>query len=135
MVVESEAPPRPTGVKMLAACFAVYGAQSLGGAIQLFPRWLDAARSHRYGNMSFVWLLLVSAIAALAAAYGLWRRRRWARVPTLVVVVLALAQFFLIAGFGVGGVNGGGAWVAVGALLLVALVLAAWILTYVWRHT
>jgi hypothetical protein len=114
---------------------AVYGVQSLGSVVQLFPLWLDAARHHRYGNASFVWLELVSAIAAFAAAYGLWRQRRWARIPTLVVVLLAMATVCLIAGFGIGGVGSRRAWLVVGVLLLVAFALAGWLVRYVWRHT
>jgi len=130
-----DAPPRPVGVRVLAACLAVYGVQSLGSVVQLFPLWLDAARHHRYGNASFVWLELVSAIAAFAAAYGLWRQRRWARIPTLVVVLLAMATVCLIAGFGIGGVGSRRAWLVVGVLLLVAFALAGWLVRYVWRHT
>ena len=129
------APPRPTGVKLLALCLAVYGVQSLWRAAQLLPHWIDSARHHRYGNVSFVWLELVSAITALAAAYGLWQQRRWARVPALVVVLLAMATLCLIAGFGIGDTGGGRAWLAAGAMLLPAFVLAGWLLRYLWRHT
>ena len=27
----------------------------IGGVVQLFPLWLEAARRHQYGNESFVW--------------------------------------------------------------------------------
>jgi len=130
-----DTPSPPVGVRVVAACLAVYGMQSLGGAFQLFPLWLDAARNHRYGNMSFVWLELVSAIAAFTAAYSLWRQRRWARIPALVVVLLAMATLCLIAGFGIGDVGGGSAWLAAGVLLLLAFALSAWFLRYIWRHT
>jgi len=130
-----EGPSRAARVRVLAVCLAVYGVQSLVGAVQLFPQWLDAMRHHRYANVSFMWMELVSAIAALAAAYGLWRQRRWARIPTLVVVVLAMTQLCLIAGFAVGDVGSARVWLAVGVLLLLAFVLAAWLVRYIWRHT
>jgi len=123
------------GVRVVAACLAVCGVQSLGGAVRLFPLWLDAARNHRYGNMSFVWLELASAIAAFTAAYGLWRQRRWARIPALVVVLLAMVTLCLIAGFGIGDVGRGSAWLVAGVLLLLAFALSAWFLRYIWRHT
>jgi hypothetical protein len=122
-------------VRVLAVCLAVYGVQSLGGVVYLFPHWLDAARHHRYGNESLVWSELASAIAAFAAAIGLWRQRRWARAPILVVVVLAMATLCLIAGFGIGDVGSARSGFVVGVLLLVAIALAAWLVKYVWRHT
>ena len=130
-----EHPSRPVGVKVLAACLAVYGLQSLGGVVQLFPLWLESARNHRYGNELFVWLELVSAIAAFAGAYGLWRQRRWARIAVVVVVVLAMTVLCFIAGFGIGDVGNGGAWLVVSILLLLAGALSVWFLRYVWRHT
>jgi hypothetical protein len=130
-----DASSRPVGVKVLAACLALYGVQSSGSAVRLFPLWLDAARHHRYGNASFAWLEIVSAIAAFAAAYGLWRHRRWARIPTLVVVILALATVCVIMAFGIGGVASIGVWLVSGILLLLAFLLAAWLLRFVWRHT
>jgi hypothetical protein len=120
---------------MLAACFGIYGAQAFAGFVQLFPLWLDAARHARYGNLSFVWVELVSSIAAVAAAYGLWRQRRWARTPTVVVVVLATVTGCWIVAFGLADVANGRVWFVVGVLALVALVLAAWLLRYVWRQT
>jgi hypothetical protein len=130
-----DTPSRPVGVRVLTACLVVYGVQSLAGAVRLFPLWLDAARNHRYGNMSFVWLELATAIAAFTAAYSLWRQRRWARIPALVVVLLAMATLCLIAGFGIGDVGGGSAWLVAGVLLLLALALSVWFLRYIWRHT
>jgi len=128
-------PSRPIGIKVLVICMALYGLMSFGGVVQLFPLWLDAASHHRYGNMSFVWVEFVSALSALAAAHGLWHRRRWARVPTLVVLVLALATACLISGFGVGGVSSLRARFVVAALLLLGFALAALLFKYVWRHT
>jgi hypothetical protein len=126
---------QPLGVKVLAICLVVYGAQSLVGALQLFPMWLDAVRHQKYGNESFIWLELTSAIAAFTTAYGLWKLRHWTRISALIVVFLAMTTLCLIAGFGIGDVGGGSAWLFVGVLLLLGFALSSWFLRYIWRHT
>jgi len=128
-------PSRPIGVMVVAACLAVYGLQSLAGGVQLFPLWLESARHHRYGNEAFAWMELISGVAALAGAYGLWRQRRWARFAALVVVLLAIASLCLIAAFSIGEAGGGSAWLVAGTLFLLAGALSVWVLRYIWRHT
>ena len=91
--------PGPKRLTILAALCAVYGVQALAAAIRLFPFWLAAAREGRYGSGSFAWLELGSAVSGLTAAYGLWQRRRWARVPFLVCVLLGIATLILVSLF------------------------------------
>lgn len=126
---------RPIGPIILAALCAVYGLQSLAGAIRLFPFWLAAAKQGHRGSGAFAWVELLSAVSALMAAYGLWHRRRWARLPFLVCVVLGLATLSVIALFGVGETGGTSAWVFVGLVAAVSVGIAGWLTWYVWRST
>lgn len=128
-------PSRPMGVKWVSVSLVLYGAQSLAGAIELLPMWLDGVRTHHYGAVPFLWIELALAISALTTAYGLWRQRRWARLPGLVVTLLSMAVLALIAGFGIGEVDGGGAWLRVGVLMLLAIALSAGFLRYLWHNT
>jgi hypothetical protein len=109
----------------------VYGLQSLTAAIRLFPFWLAAARQGQYGSGALAWLELGSAVSALTAALGLWQRRRWARVPFLVCVLLGLTTLALVALFAAGG--GTAAWAFVVVVGTVAVAAAGWLTRYVWR--
>jgi len=132
---EAPATPRPVGQSILAALCAVYGLQSLAGAVRLFPFWVAAAKQGHYASGAFAWVELVSAGTALMAAFGLWHRRRWARFPFLACVVLGLATLTVIALFGVGEAGGTSAGVFVGVFAACALAIAGWLTWYVWRST
>lgn len=127
--------PRPIGMKVMSACLAIYGLQSLGGVIQLFPMWLNAARNHQFSSVPFIWVELALAITALTSAYGLWHHRRWARIPALAVAVLTVAVLLLISGFAIGDVGGHSTWLVVVFLLILALALSIWFVRYIWRNT
>jgi hypothetical protein len=126
---------RPVGLTVLAVVSAVMGLQSFFVAIGLFPLWLAAARQGRYGNEGFVWVELLSAASALAAAYGLWRRRRWTRIPFLIGMTATLGTWYFIAAFGLGDVGTVRTGLIMGLLLVVPLAVAGWLVRYVWQHT
>ena len=128
-------PNRPPGITRLAILCAIFGLESFASAMWLLPQWLAAAKQHHYGNMSIAWVQLLSAVSGLAAAYGLWKGRRWARIPFLVAALLIIATIGLIIMFGVGEVGGQRGWVM--GLVFMALVVAAatGLIRYVWRST
>lgn len=126
---------RRSGIIWLAVLSALFGLESLAGAVRLFPQWLAAAKQHRYGSMSFAWVQLLSGVSGLAAAYGLWQGRRWARFPFLVAVVLVIATIGLITMFGVGDVGGPRAWVPGVVFMALTVAVAAGLIRYVWRST
>jgi hypothetical protein len=103
--------------------------------MRLFPQWLAAAKHHRYGNMSFAWVELLSAVSQLAAAYGLWRGRRWARIPFLVAALLGIATIGLVTMFGVGEAGGQRGWVLGVVFMALVVAAAAGLIRYVWRST
>jgi len=127
--------PRPLGLSVLAILCALNGLSSLASAVQLFPEWLAAAKQHHYGRFSFTWVGLGAAVSGLAAAYGLWQRRRWARIPFVVSAVLAVVTACLITMFAVGEIGTSSGWVAGGLLLAVNVAVAGWLVRYVWRST
>lgn len=126
---------RPGGVAVLAAVSLFYGLQSLWGALQGLPAWLAAARRHQYATGSVAWVELLIAISALATAYGLWRQRRWSRIPFGICLFASVAIACLIAAIGLGEHGGARAWIGTGVVALAMLALAAWVGRYVWRHT
>jgi hypothetical protein len=126
---------RPSGITWLAVLCAIFGLQSSAGAVRLFPLWLAAARQHHYGSMALVWVELLSAPCSLAAAYALWRGRRWARVPFLITAVLCIATVALITIVGVGEVGGQRGWVAGVVFMALVLAVAVGVIRYVWRFT
>ena len=128
-------PSRPSGIMWLAILCAIFGLQSVVGAMRLFPLWLAAAKHHRYGNMSIAWVELLSAVSGFAAAYGLWRGRRWARIPFLVAALLLVATIGLITMFGVGEVGGQRGWVMGVVFMALVVAAAAGLIRYVWRST
>jgi hypothetical protein len=128
-------PSRPSGIIWLAVLCAIFGLGSLAGAMRLFPQWLAAAKHHRYGNMSFAWVELLSAVSQLAAAYGLWRGRRWARIPFLVAALLGIATIGLVTMFGVGEAGGQRGWVLGVVFMALVVAAAAGLIRYVWRST
>jgi hypothetical protein len=127
--------PRPPGIIWLAILCAIFGLESLVGAMRLFPLWLAAAKQHRYGSMSLAWVEVLSAVSGFAAAYGLWRGRRWARIPFLVAALLLVATIGLITMFGVGEVGGQRGWVMGGMFMALVVAAAAGLIRYVWRST
>jgi len=128
-------PIRPPGITWLAILCAIFGLESFAGAVRLFPQWLAAAKQHRYGSMSFAWVELLSAVSGLAAAYGLWRGRRWARFPFLVAAVLVITTVGLITMFGVGDVGGQWGWVPGVVFVALTVAVATGLIRYVWRST
>ena len=127
--------PRPSGLSLLAILSAVFGLESLGTAVRLFPVWLAAAKQHRYGSVTYTWVAVVAAASGFAAAYGLWRRRRWARVPFIICAVLAIATAGVITMFGLGDDGGSLGWVVAGLSLGVLVAIAGWLVRFVWRST
>ena len=122
-------------MSILAVLLLVGAAGSLRGFAVLFPGWLDAASRRQCGSGSFAWVELVAAAASLAAAYGIWRNRRWARFPFVVSVLVWLGTTAYVVAFGVAELGGVGVRVAAGLLLLVTLAVAGLLTRYVWRHT
>jgi hypothetical protein len=128
-------PSRSSGIIWLAVLCAIFGLGSFTGAKRLFPLWLAAAKQHRYGSMSIAWVQLLSAVSGLAAAYGLWRGRRWARILFLVAALLVIATIGLIIMFGVGEAGGRWGWVMGVLFMAVVVAAAAGLIRYVWRST
>ena len=123
------------GIIWLAILCAMFGLGSLAGAVRLFPLWLAAARQHHYGNMSFAWVELLSAVSGLAAAYGLWLGRRWSRIPFLAAAVLVIVSIGFITMFGVGEGGGQRGWIFGVVFMALVVAIAAWLIRYVWRST
>jgi len=134
-VLPSAARARPTGVIILAVMLLLEAVESLWGFVALLPYWLASAQQHRYASGAYAWVELITGLSALGAAYGLWRGRRWARIPFLILVAVAMGTFVLIAAFGIGEGGTRGPRLLVGLLLLIMLALALWLTRYVWRHT
>jgi hypothetical protein len=128
-------PTRPSRIVWLAILCAIFGLESLVGAMRLVPLWLAAAKQHHYGNMSIAWVEVLSAVSGFAAAYGLWRGRRWARIPFLVATLLLVATITLITMFGVGEVGGHRGWVMGVVFMALVVAAAAGLIRYVWRST
>lgn len=109
-------PTRRTVHSLIALVAALFGLATVvsGGSVALN---LGSARALA-GNVvpAVVWLNFLSGFAYLAAAWGIWRARRWARPLALAIVaVAAIASLaFVVA------VLGGQPWEprTLGALLL-----------------
>jgi hypothetical protein len=102
MVTHPSAPPRL--LRIVAAGAALFGLATLvsGGRVLFGP---EAARAAAGAVVPFVlWFNFGAGFAYLAAAYGLWRGRRWAAPLALGI---ALATLGVFAAFGL--------WVAAGA--------------------
>jgi hypothetical protein len=129
---------RPVGIVLLTGALALYAAGAFQGVVLLLPQWLAAAREHRFGSGAFVWVQVVAFVTALAAAFGLWNRRRWARMAFLACMGVTIATSVWIAAFGFmafGPEAPGPAWLPLAAVLLGLLVAATLLVRYVWRHT
>ena len=116
-------PERPLLLTILAVLLALYGAQSLVGAALSLSTWPWAIAR------------CVTGLAAGAAAWGIWIRRRWALAPYVVCVLDGLGTFVYIALFAANDLGLGVLW---RSLILVALpgaVLAIFVGRYIWRNT
>lgn len=128
-------PDRPAGITWLAILCGILGVGSLSTATRLLPLWYAGAKQHHYGTMAFVWVALLSAVSMLAAAYGLWAGRRWARIPFLVAVLLGIASIGLVTMFGAGTIGGQRGWAMGVVIMVLVIAVAAALLRYVWRST
>jgi hypothetical protein len=103
--------PRPRGIGAVAALIAlnavielVLGVGALGiGAIAA----LEGILAETAGALVIGAVLTALGVVGLAVALGLWRRRRWAWLATLVLQGIALIQLVLVlAGEGLAGALG-----------------------------
>jgi hypothetical protein len=114
---------RPLLLTILAVILAIYGAQSVLGVVFSFQsRPLAAAR-------------LVIGVAAGAAAWGIWIRRRWALLPFAVCAVGGLGLTLFIALFAAADLGPAVLLRAVLLVVLPAAVLAILLARYIWRST
>jgi hypothetical protein len=134
MANQAVPPSRPSGITWLAILSALFGLQSFAGAVRLFPQWLAAAQRGHYGSMAFAWVELLSAVSGLAAGYGLWRGRRWARIPFLVAALLVVGTVGMITLFGVGEGGGGWVWMVAAGFMALVTAVAAVLIRHVWRY-
>ena len=122
---QSDARPikRPLLLTIIAAVLALYGAQSLIGAALSLSTWPWAAARG------------VTGLAAGAAAWGIWIRRRLALVPYWVCVLDGLGTFLFIAAFAAGDLGSG---IFIRAVLFVGVpgcIVAILVARYIWRNT
>jgi hypothetical protein len=118
----------------LAIALVVQGFGSLQGAAVLLPLWLQSSRAHNYGNQALLWVELLTAASSLGAAYGLWRRRRWARIPFLVCAVATVGTALLVVSYGLAVVGARSGLIVLGAFAAASISVAAWLTVYVWRR-
>ncbi len=123
---ETGVPSRPGGIAVLATLTGLLGLQSILGAV-----W---SRSEN-ATSPLTWVELATAVTSLAAAYGLWQRRRWARYPFILTAALLILVHGAISMFGAGEIGGTRGWVVGVLLVTVGLVAAGALIRYVWRWT
>jgi hypothetical protein len=117
---ESAAPGRPARLTAAAVVAALEGAALAAWGIGMLVLGLignpDSPLQAEAGGLT----ILALAAMPLAAAYGLWRARRWSRGPVLIIQLVALPVAWTMAQSG-GGLIAAGA--AVGAAAVTELVL------------
>lgn len=121
--------PFNTGLRLVLFLLLIIGLGSLAAGVQL----LRAASPG--GNVfPIAWLLLAIAALSLVSAWGIWRRRRWARYAFLAWAVLNVVWEWSMA-FGLAALGGAAIfWLLAGILALGALVLAGVLVVFVWRR-
>ncbi len=107
--------PRPGRLTAAAALTALEGVTLLaGGVYLLIMGFAGKPESPQQAEMLAVTVLAL-AVLPLAAARGLWQRKRWSRGPAMITQIMALPVAWTLA-------NAGGALIAAGvALALVAV--------------
>jgi hypothetical protein len=117
---EIAAPGRPARLTAAAVVAALEGAGLAAWGVWMLVLGIigkpDSPQQAAAGGLT----VLALAAMPLAAAYGLWRARRWSRGPALIIQLVALPVAWTM-GQGGGGLVTAGA--ALGAAALVELVL------------
>ncbi|GHC60805.1 hypothetical protein [Streptomyces cinnamoneus] len=112
--------PRPARLTAAAALVAAEGlALALSGIYLLVMGLLGRPDSPQQAEMGGLTVLALAALP-LAAARGLWLRRRWSRGPAMITQIMALPVAWTF-------YNGGGALVA-GAVALALVAVATLVL-------
>lgn len=135
---ETQVPNRPTPDRGLHAILVLLVACAAGatvGFFMLLPEWLVAVRAGQPRSVPAVWFTLALAIAAGLAAFGLWRRRAWARdVFFLWAFLASVWQLAVIITNGATAGATGLGWLALAGVALGTLAFAGVLVLYVWRH-
>ncbi|WP_372409474.1 hypothetical protein [Streptomyces luteireticuli] len=105
--------PRPARLTAAAALTGLEGAALAAGGVYMLVMGLlgkpDSPQQAELGGLT----VLVLALLPLAAARGLWLRRRWSRGPALITQLMAFPVAWTL-------FSTGGAMIAAGVLLALA---------------
>ncbi|MDG9702262.1 hypothetical protein [Streptomyces sp. DH37] len=103
--------PRPARITAAAVLVAVQGAVVAGLGAGMLVMLLTGSRADDTTQaLAGAATVLALAVLPLAAARGLWLRRRWSRGPAVIVQLMALPVGWQMA-------QNGGVWLAAGAVI------------------
>lgn len=103
--------PRPGRITAAAAVVAAQGVVVAGLGVTMLVMLLTGSRADdTVQALTGAVTVLALAVLPLAAARGLWLRRRWSRGPAVIVQLMALPVGWQMA-------QNGGVWLAAGAAI------------------
>ncbi|MGY1453254.1 hypothetical protein [Streptomyces sp. SS8] len=116
--------PRPGRLTAAATVVAAQGVVVAGLGVTMLVMLLTGSRvDDTVQALTGAATVLALAVLPLAAARGLWLRRRWSRGPAVIVQLMALPVGWQMA-------QNGGVWLAAGAVIaLTALAVLGFLIT------